>query len=183
MAGSRQERELVKALDEKALWESLSPAIHAILKHGTGSAQLLLKKSESLAAVTLLTSLASKKDDVRLRAAIELLNRSLGKPVERRIDVYADIGQLNETELDTQIKTLMKQVGESGALDVVMNSVPKVAKDRYRTARQRKLKSTAEIVYDEGEVVVGAKGSGGIEGSEGGVSEVAKAEASDTAGE
>ncbi len=160
---SKQERDLIQAMDEKTLWDALRPAIQAILRHGTGSAQALLKRSEALAAVTLLTSLTSKKDDIRLRASIELLNRSLGKPVERRIDVHADIGALNETELDTQIKTLMRQVGESGTLDVVMEQIPKVAKSRYRTQRKRSKEEKEGLVFEES----GAAGSKdpGAEGS------------------
>lgn len=175
---SKYERDLIHSMDEKALWDSLMPAIKAILKFGTGSAQMLLKKSESLAAVTLLTSLASKKDDVRLKAAIELLNRSLGKPVERRIDVYADIGSLNESELDTQIKTLMKQVGDAGALDSVMNQLPKLAKGRYRAQRKRTVKDK-ELVFDEGESSTG----GANAGPEGSAGEVIKAKADPQAGE
>lgn len=148
--GSKYESDLHKAMDEKALWDSLKPAITTIIKHGTGSAQALLKKSEAIAAVTLLTSLASKKDDIRLKAAIELLNRSLGKPVERRIDVYADLNSLNENELDTQIKTLMRQVGENKTFDAVLNQVPKLAKNRYRKGPQRR--RTKEMKSIEGMV-------------------------------
>jgi hypothetical protein len=145
-----EEKKLIAALDEKAMWEEIRPVVKAIIRNGGGSAQALLKKSEIFAAAALLESLKSKRDDIRLKAAVELLNRSAGKPVERRIDIHADFSNMSEAEIDQQIKILANQVGEKEAIDTAFRAIPKLTGKRRQAQKFKQARREAkDFTIDE----------------------------------
>jgi hypothetical protein len=107
---SKHESDLIKAIEEKRLFDEIMPAIRAAIKAGGGADQVL-KKSETLAAMRLIEATNSDKEDVRLKAATEILNRTIGKPVERSVNIYGDISKLNERDIDNQIMMLFEKQG------------------------------------------------------------------------
>lgn len=125
---------MIKALDEKRMFDSLMPALRAILKAG-GGADKVLKQSEPLAAVNLVKHAASEDEGIALKASIEILNRVSGKPVERSINVYADTGRLSDRDLDSQIQRLIKQSGAKQFLQQTLDVTPK---KKGRKAQKRK---------------------------------------------
>lgn len=163
MSRNKNENNLINGLDEKALWETLGPIFKGIIKHGTGNADDLIKKSQAVAALTMIKSLMSDKDDVKLRAATELLNRSLGKPVERKIDIYANLNEVSEAEIDTRLKTLFAETNNQGdVIDAVFESVPKFAANRRKKQtlklKQAPKKHANEEYEREGQASLGPDG-------------------------
>lgn len=101
---------MVASLDRMALYTALEPVIKAALEYG--SIDSLLERSKSIAIVELLNLMATAtKEDVRLRAVDSVLNRAIGKPVERKIDLYANLADVDPKDLDRRIAELAKKVG------------------------------------------------------------------------
>jgi hypothetical protein len=109
-AVQQQEKELVEALDDMRVAGQFIPGIREALESG-GAAELLLKKAEPIAALRLLKAMLTDKAEVSVKAAIEVLNRVSGKAVERRLNVYADIQDMNESQLDREIAMLAAKQG------------------------------------------------------------------------
>ena len=61
----------------------------------------------------------AEKEDVKLKAVESVLNRSMGKPVERKVSLYGDLETMNEKDIDRQIKQLMSELGPSAVIDVI----------------------------------------------------------------
>lgn len=112
------ENHLIEKLDDKRLADLYLPTIKAVLKAG-GGADAILKKSEALAATQLALSAMSDRPDTRLKAAIEILNRVQGKPVERHLNIYADVAAMSEDQLDREIFALAKRAGVQEVIDVI----------------------------------------------------------------
>lgn len=113
---SKEENKLIQALDEADLFRELQPAIQAALKFGGGS-ESILRRSQGLAAARLIELLNSPKEDVRLKAISQVLDRALGRSIERKVNVYADLEGLNEKELDRRLRQLMQKNGAADVLD------------------------------------------------------------------
>lgn len=162
MYKNKNENNLIGQLDDKALWEQLAPVLKGIIRHGTGNADELIKKSQAAAAMTMIQSLLSDKDDVKLRAATELLNRSLGKPVERKIDIYANLNDVTDQELDTRLKTLLAETDQGSIIDAVFEAVPAMVKSK-RKNRQIKIKQIPKKIANEREAGQVESGTGPTE--------------------
>jgi hypothetical protein len=119
---------------EMELFQELMPAIRQILKSGGGADQVL-KKSEPLAAVNLVKHAHSEDAGVALKASIEILNRVSGKPVERSMNIYADISKTNEADLDNQILRILEQ---SGAKRLVEDTLDISLTKKKKKAQKRK---------------------------------------------
>lgn len=117
----KEEDKLVSALDEASFYEQIQPYIKAAMQAG-GSAETILRKSQALAALRLVQLLNSEKDDVRLKAAEKLLDRSLGRPVERKVSIYADLETLSPSEIDRRLKSLLKKHEPAEILDAVIET-------------------------------------------------------------
>jgi len=128
---------MVRTMDNLRLYDQLMPAIKACaLAHG--GAEQILKKSETIAALTLAEAMNSEKDDVKLKAAIEILNRTGGKPVERSVSIFADANRLADKDLDGQILQLMSRSGASALVNEAL-IVKAVAVKKARKPRKSKL--------------------------------------------
>lgn len=91
------------------------------LEHG--SIDALLERSKSIAIIELLNLMATAtKEDVRLRAVDSVLNRAIGKPIERKIDLYANLADVDPKDLDRRIAELAKQVGAKELLESCISS-------------------------------------------------------------
>lgn len=116
------ESRVIAKLDEMALYEELAPAIRAVLKYG-GSVDSVLRKSQGLAAARLIELLNSEKDDIKLKAAVTLLERVSGKAIERKVNIYGDLAELNPKEIDQRIKRLLGKGHEAGeVIDAVIEA-------------------------------------------------------------
>lgn len=127
-----EEKRMIRTLDNLKLYDELMPAIKAVVAAGGGADQIL-RKSEALAALQLVGALDSEKDDVRLKASVEILNRSLGKPVERSVSIYGDISKMNERDIDNQI---MKALERSGAHQLIEAAVTERALPKVKQSRK-----------------------------------------------
>lgn len=116
-----EERKMIRTLDNIRLYDELMPAIRAAAI-AQGGAERMLKMSEVLASLKLIESLDSKKDEVSLKASIEILNRTTGKPVERTLNIYGDISKLNERDLDAQILRAIDKSGATQLIDAAASS-------------------------------------------------------------
>lgn len=128
---SSVEDALINELDDKRLAEMFLPAIKAVLAAG-GGATAILKNSEVLAAIRLATVAMSGKPEQALKASIEILNRVQGRPVERTLSIYADVSEMNDDQLDREIRQLAKQAG-------VTEVVQEITQSKASTARSKKL--------------------------------------------
>lgn len=104
-----------RTLDGARLYDQLMPAIRAVAQSG-GGADAILKKSDVLATMKIIELIDSEKPDVALKAAIEVMNRSIGKPVERTLNIYGDLSKLNEKDIDNQI---LRAIEKSGAQQLI----------------------------------------------------------------
>ncbi len=131
------EDSLIDQLDDKRLADLYLPLIKQVLKAG-GGADAILKKSEALAALKLSTSAMSEKPDIALKAAIEILNRVQGKPVERHLNIYADVAAMSEQQLDREIYALAKRAGVQEVIDVIaLEAKPLPPKKKRQTLNQK----------------------------------------------
>lgn len=110
-----EEKKTIRTLDNLRLYDQLMPAIRSCAAAGGGADQLL-KKSEVLAVLKIIELIDAEKPDVALKAAIEIANRSLGKPVERTLNIFGDISKMNERDIDNQI---LKAIEKSGAIPLI----------------------------------------------------------------
>jgi ribosome-binding ATPase YchF (GTP1/OBG family) len=127
---------MVRSLDDLAVYQELMPVIRQVIKAGGGADQIL-KKSEAVAAVKLTQSLNSEKPDVALKAAIEILNRSLGKPVERSVSIYGDLNRMNEKDIDNQIMRAFDRTNSQHIIEAVVTERPALPKIKQKR-RSRK---------------------------------------------
>lgn len=127
---------MVRTLDNLRLYDQLMPAIRAAALSG-GGADAILKKAESLAVLRIIELIDSEKDDVSLKASVEVANRSLGKPVERTLNLYSDISKMNERDVDNQI---LRAISTSGATQLIEAAVAErslpTPKTRIKQARK-----------------------------------------------
>lgn len=115
------ESKFIRTLDNLKLYDALMPAIRECALAG-GGADAILKKSEVLAILKIVELIDSDKPDVALRAATEVANRSLGKPVERTLNIYGDISKLNEKDVDNQILRAIEKSGAQGLIEAAVSS-------------------------------------------------------------
>lgn len=133
---NKAEHQFIMALHEKQLFDELMPALRTIIKSG-GGADAVLKKSEPLAASTLVGLLQSEKDEVRRQAAKDIMERVGGKPVERNMTLFADVGRLSENDIDSQIAALMSQTGAQNFLETALD-LKKLSKPRKQRRKPKK---------------------------------------------
>jgi len=126
------EGRLIRNLDNLKLYDELMPAIRAAAFAG-GGAEAILKKSEVIAVLKIIELMNSEKQDVALKAAIEVANRSLGKPVERSLNIYGDISRMNEKDIDNQI---LRAIQKSGATQLIEAAVTERPLTKLKQSRK-----------------------------------------------
>lgn len=146
MSRSKYERDLINAIHKKrklepqiesefALFQKILPALREVIRTGGGPDQIL-KKSESVAAMTLLESTQSEKEEIRLKAATEILNRTMGKPIERSVNVYGDISKMSEADVDHQIMSLLDRTNSKKLLETTLG-LPKKKRKKLQSRKPR----------------------------------------------
>lgn len=136
---NRDEANMLRTMDNLRLYDTLMPAIRAAAIAGGGADQIL-KRSESLAALQLIESLDSEKDDVKLKASVEILNRTSGKPVERTLNIYGDISKMNERDIDAQILRAIEKTGAHQLIEAAVSERPFAKIKQTRKPRKAILK-------------------------------------------
>lgn len=164
MRKNHNENDLIDAINRKRatekkleaeydLFKQLLPALRAVAQSGGGADQML-KKSEPLAAMRIIETAARGDPANALKAATEILNRVSGRPVERTMTLFADVGRLNEKDLDGQIARLLKQHGSDGAhqyLGVVLDEPIKALPKKKRKPKTPKILEQAKEANDRSE--------------------------------
>lgn len=108
---NKNEDSMLAAIDDKMLADLFLPGIRAIVKAG-GGAEAIMKKSEAMAALGIVgAAMNAEKEDVRLKAQIEILNRTQGKPVERRLNLYGDIADMTPEQIENDIINIVNRAG------------------------------------------------------------------------
>lgn len=133
-----EEAEIIDKIDDKALWDEIGPVIKKAIKLG-GGAQEVLSKAQSVAAQKMLELMYDDKSDIRFRAAKEILDRSIGKAVERKVSIYGDINQMNEREIDNEIKRLLEDADGGAVLDAIIDH-------KAKKSRRKLPKTTKELI-------------------------------------
>lgn len=147
MKRNKTEDQLIKAIQQKQLFDTFYPKIQKLMRDG-GTAESVLKKSESLAAVTLVELLQSDKDEVRRAVAKDILERVGGKAVERSVNV--NIGHLADKDIDAQIKRLIAETG--GPLQLEAHDAKaqkKYDKKQSRKPRANRIPIEAELILPD----------------------------------
>lgn len=131
------EESMLETMDRAKLFTQLEPLLKAAVKYG-GGAETMLSKSQAFAAFKLLTLMDSPDEGIALNAAKEVLNRALGKAVERKISFNANMNEMTDAELDKAIKGLIRKDGPGAAIDkavetVVVNAKRSKIKQKPRT--------------------------------------------------
>lgn len=134
---NKQENRIIRNLDDVKLYDTLMPAIRACMLAG-GGADAILKKAESLAVLKIVELIGSEKDDVALKASVEVANRSLGKPVERTLNIYGDISRMNERDIDNQILKAIEKSGATQLIDAVITERKTLPVKIKQTRKPRK---------------------------------------------
>lgn len=143
---------MVRSLDKLRIYDELMPKLMKIVEAG-GSAEAALKKSESLAAATMIDLMRPDyKPEVRLNAANKILERVSGKAVERSVSVYGDLNQMAEQDLDSQIKMLMGKLGVSEPKAI---EAPKVKQKRKPRKNEIIEATVVDVVAESREVLNG----------------------------
>lgn len=118
----KAEDQAIEAIDKLRLMDEYLPAVEEFVRNG-GTIDGFLRKSTPVAYARLATMLMDPDSTVAHKAAVELLNRAEGKPVERRQVLYGDVAELNERQLDNEIlRTLKKDPNLAGALQQTLHS-------------------------------------------------------------
>lgn len=97
------------ALEVALIQKALEPLIRQLIETREISLDTFGKEIAPLAAIKMASLLTSDKDDVALRASERIMDRELGKPVERRQILHADIKDLNPKQLDNEILRYLKK--------------------------------------------------------------------------
>lgn len=144
---NKTENGVIRNLDNLRLYDELMPAIRAAAFAG-GGAEQILKRSEILAVLKIVELIDSEKPDVALKASIEVANRSLGKPVERTLNIYGDISKLNERDVDNQILRAIEKSGATALIEAATSrALPRIRQSR----KPRKSEPLKEIITIEPE--------------------------------
>ncbi len=111
--GYRSEDKIVRQLDDLAEFEHfrdvILPALREDLRKGM-SAEEIFSKYEAHAAAATVSALATED---RLPAADKILNRTMGKPTEKK-EVTHKLGKLSDEQLDALLQSELTDVDTDG---------------------------------------------------------------------
>lgn len=143
MAYNREEDKLIRSIDDFTLAKDILPLVKKVVQAG-GGASAILKESEAAAAMQIVgEAMLAEKAEVRLKAAIEILNRTQGKPVERSVSLYADIANKEERDIDAEIRRILAETGGQEIMDAIFTEKmpPKKVTGKRGPYKKRKPKN------------------------------------------
>jgi hypothetical protein len=118
--------------------DQLMPAIDLVVNKDI-SLEEFAKEVAPLAAMRMAALVLSQDPNIAFKASQEILNRELGKPMERKQVLTADVKDLNERQLNNEILRYLRDEAD------MMAQLP------AKSVTQPKLKKTKKVVtLDDG---------------------------------
>lgn len=107
---NKVENNMARALDQLAAFEefrdSIAPALQGLVKKGATPEEIYRTVLSHVAARQATIALTSKKPSEALAAISDILNRSMGKPTERR-EVKMELANASDEMLDSKLQSLL----------------------------------------------------------------------------
>lgn len=107
--GRTVEQMMVDGIDQKHkiidFIEETLPAFKAI--KGEQDPETILSKASHIAAIAYVKNLMSSDPRIQMEAAKQVLDRSLGRPIERQMTVTTQVNQMTEREVENELNTLI----------------------------------------------------------------------------
>jgi len=149
--GSKQENAQIATMDKLRLLEEYLPAIEEYTKRG-GTIESFLRSSTKVAYARLAALMMDSDASIAHKASVEILNRSEGKPIERKQVLTGNINDLSEHQIHNELlKKLRKdpelaaKLSEAAGEDLLADTARPVKPPAKRLAR------SVEIVLDDEE--------------------------------
>jgi hypothetical protein len=105
--GNREEARQIKAIDELSAFEEFKaeilPALRVDLKNGVPP-EAILKKYQSIAAARTIMSVVGKNEITAAKCARDVLDRTMGKPVETRVEKHR-YEDLNSEQMNSLLQS------------------------------------------------------------------------------
>lgn len=108
------------------LIDQLMPALDLVVKK-----QISLEEFNSevapLAALRMASLILSEDEGIAFKAAQEVMNREVGKPMERKQVLSANVEGLNQNQIDNEIRRYLEREPEEVVKKLTATRQPKVA--------------------------------------------------------
>ena len=116
----------VAMIQKMKIIDELMPAIELVV-----SKQISLEDFNSevapLAAMRMASLILSEDEGIAFKAAQEIMNRAVGKPMERKQVLNADVKDLNQNQIDNEIRRYLEKPEEAAVVKEIIKRQPKVA--------------------------------------------------------
>ncbi len=106
--GRRQQDKSIAMVDKLRLLDEYLPAVQEYVNKG-GTVESFLRHSVPVAYARLAALVMGDDSALAFKASVEILNRALGKPVEKKQVLYADINDVPEKQIDAEILKALKK--------------------------------------------------------------------------
>lgn len=108
----RADYEHARALDEKEVVIEIMREFIPIFKkiNRTNNSGAILQTLEPMAAKMLGTLLIGGSERGKIEVCKQILDRTMGKPIERQFSLHSDISKLSEAEVDNEITKLLNKL-------------------------------------------------------------------------
>ena len=113
-------------MEVQAFYEDLGPRVAKLLR--VGDVQGLLEEMGMAAVVTLMDIMKNGRGKEKRAAASELMYMSLGKPVQRSVSVYGNIGSFSDKQLNSMIKSYESRLPDKYK-NILDKEFPEVKRD------------------------------------------------------
>ena len=104
----QQSDKLIENMEKMRLWDDYLPAVEKFVKEG-GTVEEFLRRTTPVAFARLSSLMMDPDPSIAFKASTEVLNRAIGKSVERKQVLYQDVDTLNEKQLDQEIARALKK--------------------------------------------------------------------------
>lgn len=117
----KKEEDMCEALDKRRLVEELVEEWLPVFKRikSEKDADLILNEASPLAALTQISLMLGGSERVKLEATKQVMDRSMGKPVERSISLNGDIMKMREKEVDNEIGRILNKLGTGEVKELI----------------------------------------------------------------
>lgn len=121
------EDDLIEALDEKRLLIEMMREVLPTWRRlrNIRDPEAILELAGPHAARTLLHVMMFGDKERREAAAVKILDRVIGKPVERKMTVNADLHKLSEQEVDREIARILRKLGPDAVAGLLGGVAPR----------------------------------------------------------
>lgn len=110
--GKKAESELVEAIDVKDLMlqelDIWVPVFRKLSKER--DPDMIIREASPLAALTQVSLLLGGSERAKIDVSKQILDRTMGKPVERSVNLSADLMKLRDVEVDNELRRLINKL-------------------------------------------------------------------------